>query len=72
MKSRFCYTTAINNTFYFSKSVENQANESFNFSSSFWQPFIDVTIDDGNAILCGPLMEIMIHFADLMQMRLIY
>src|SRR5882762_8580213 len=73
MFSRFRFEFAINSTFYFPKTNNSQLISSFNISSSFWQPYIDVTVNDTNntAVLSGPLLGIIIELAESMSLRFV-
>ncbi len=67
MKSRFCYPSNINSTFYYPSSGKIQGN--FNFTVNFWQPFIDVEMHKEVAMLCGSLLGVFIEFANKMHLR---
>ena len=76
MNSRFSFITAINSTFYTPKSgsfIQHQSTSasSLNFSCIPWHPYIETIIgnDSESAFISGPLVGIVVTFAEWLHLR---
>jgi hypothetical protein len=64
MKSRFCANFTSGIPVSFNNNYSNTWN--LKFTADFWQPFIETHFDNETALICGPLLGIIIEMSKIL------